>query len=449
MDGVRFRHLSVSLGRQSPKKGARRKDLPERTRWKGGVFVDWRLGVSMAKAELNRRFVALSVCPPSRSKVDFFDLEQRGFMLEVRASGGKTFYQRYTDLRGRERQFKIGPADVLTLDQARRKARLVLAQALVGEDPQQQRRELRATPTLKEFVRERYLPHVKSYKRSWCTDETVLRLHILPSLGAQPVDQIKNEEIAELLRRMREKGYASGTTNRVLILIRYIFNLGRKWRVAGMAQNPTLGLSTAPDVQRDRFLSPEEAHRLIVAIESDENQTAAQAVMLLLLTGGRRNEITQAKWEYVNWERRTLLVPLSKSGKPRAIALNAQALALLRAIARNDANPYIFPSPINGRPSASLFFPWDRIRKRAGLKDVRLHDLRHSYASFLVNQGVSLYVVQGLLGHAHSRTTQRYAHLAHETLLDAAERISVIAKSVAGALPAAKSELEQPKGALS
>src|ERR1044072_638910 len=385
---------------------------------------DWHveLCVVMARAELNRHFVNSAACPHGRAKIDYFDTEHRGFMLEVRASGGKTFYQRYTDKRGRERQFKIGPADVLGLDQARRKARFVLAQALSGDDPQQERRQLRAIPTLREFVRERYLPHVKSYKRSWATDETVLRLHIVPALGAEPVDQIKNEQISDLMQRMRCRGYASGTTNRVLILIRYIYNLGRKWRVAGMAQNPTLGLSTAPDVQRDRFLSPEETQRLIVAIEEDENQTAARAILLLLLTGGRRNEITQAKWEYVNWERRTLLVPLSKSGKPLAIALNGQALVLLRAVPRTD-NPYIFPSPVNGKPSASLFFPWDRIRKRAGLKDVRLHDLRHSYASFLVNQGVSLYVVQGLLGHAHSRTTQRYAHLAHETLQDAAELV--------------------------
>lgn len=192
-------------------------------------------------------------------------------------------------------------------------------------------------------MRDRYLPHVKSYKRSWCTDETVLRLHILPLLGAKPVDQVKNEDISELLQAMRQKGYASGTTNRVLILLRYIYNLGRKWRVAGMSENPTMGLATAPDVQRDRFLTPEESQRLIVAIERDENQTAAQAIMLLLLlTGARRNEITQAKWDYVSWERRTLLVPLSKSGKPRAIALNAQALALLRAIPRTD-NPYVFP----------------------------------------------------------------------------------------------------------
>lgn len=400
----------------------------------------------MPKVQLTRQFTGTADCPPGRSKIDFFDVDQRGFMLEVRASGGKTFYQRYTDSRGRERQFKLGPADVLTLDQARRKARLVLAQALIGEDPQQQRRELRATPTLKEFVHARYLPHVKSYKRSWCTDETVLRLHIIPALGAEPVDQVKNEQIADLLRRMRDKGYSSGTTNRVLILIRYIYNLGKKWRVAGMSQNPTLGLSTAPDVQRDRFLSAEETQHLIAAIEVDENRVAAQAIMLLLLTGGRRNEITQAKWEYINWERRTLLVPLSKSGKPRAIALNAQALALLRAIPREHDNPYIFPSPVNGKPSASLFFPWDRIRKRAGLKDVRLHDLRHSYASFLVNQGISLYVVQGLLGHAHSRTTQRYAHLAHETLLDAAERISLVATSDGRSGVPAAAKADQNRG---
>jgi hypothetical protein len=174
----------------------------------------------MPRVHLTRQFAQAATCPPGRPKIDFFDADQRGFMLEVRSSGGKTFYQRYTDARGRERQFKLGPAEILTLDQARRKARLVLAQALIGEEPQQQRRVLRETPTLNESVRDRYLPHVKSYKRSWCTDETVLRLHILPALGAEPVDQVKNEAISELLEAMRQKGYASGTTNRVLILSR-------------------------------------------------------------------------------------------------------------------------------------------------------------------------------------------------------------------------------------
>lgn len=345
-------------------------------------------------------------------------------MLEVRCSGGKTFYQRYTDARGCERQFKIGSVDVLSLSVARRKAREIVAQVLIGTDPRTRKAELRSIPTLAKLVHERYLPHVMSYKRSWKTDETVLRIHILPALGSEYVDRISAEPIAALVQRMREKGYATGTTNRVVIVLRHIFNLARKWRIAGVVENATAGIALAPEVNRERFLSIEEAQRLIASIEQDENEIAKKAIMLLLLTGARRNEVTHAKWEHVDWDKRTLLVPLSKSGKPRSIALNAAAIALLRSVRTTDRGPYIFPAPTTDRPSPSLYFPWQRIRVRAGMPDLRLHDLRHSFASFLVNSGVSLYVVQGLLGHAHTRYTQRYAHLTPDTLLDAAETMS-------------------------
>jgi integrase len=118
------------------------------------------------------------------------------------------------------------------------------------------------------------------------------------------------------------------------------------------------------------------------------------------------------------------LVPVAKTGRPRLITLNGPAVDLLRSITPLSGNPFIFPSAVTGRPCPSLHFPWLRIRKRSGLLDVRLHDLRHSFASFLVNKGVSLYVVQGLLGHTQPRMTQRYAHLAHQTLRDAAEVVS-------------------------
>lgn len=225
---------------------------------------------------------------------------------------------------------------------------------------------------------------------------------------------------------MTEAGYATGTSNRVVIVLRHIYNLARKWRIPTVKDNPTAGIVLAPDVNRERFLDLEEAQRLLSSIREDENSVAANAILLLMLTGARRNEVTYAKWDYVDWEKRTLLVPLSKSGKRRTIALNAAAMELLRAIPRTENCPYIFPSPITDRPSPSLHFPWLRIKERAGLHDLRLHDLRHSFASFLVNKGVSLYIVQGLLGHAHARYTQRYAHLTPDTLLSAAEAVSGI-----------------------
>jgi integrase len=383
----------------------------------------------LPKAFLTSAFVRQSVCPAGARRIDYFDEDLPGFMLEVRSSGGKTFYQRYRDSRGRERQFKIGSTRALTVRQARSKARSILAEAVLGNNPQEQRELLRKIPTLAGFVRDSYLPFAKNAKRSWRTDETVLPIHILPRLGRLALDQISSPQVAELLHHMREQQYASGTTNRVLVLFRYTFNLAKKWGISGVSNNPAAELKTAPDVCRERFLTAEETHRLLKALDTDENQTAAQSIKLLLLTGARRNEITRAKWEYIDWQKKTLLVPCSKSGRPRLIQLNSAALELLRSLPREPGNAFIFPSPVTGRPSASLHFPWTRIRKRAGLTGFRLHDLRHSFASFLVNNGVSIYVVQGLLGHANIRATQRYAHLANETLSDAAELIPAVVLS--------------------
>jgi integrase len=218
----------------------------------------------------------------------------------------------------------------------------------------------------------------------------------------------------------------SELVGRVVVILRYLFNLASKWKVLKGNENPTAGIPVPPDVQRNRFLDRGEIGRLVAALASDENQVVAKAILLLLLIGARRNEVTHARWEHVDLEASTLFVPLSKSGKPRYVILNVDAVAVLRSIPRLLGNPYVFPSPVTGRPCASLHFPWQRIRTKAGLRDVRIHDLRHSFASTLVNEGVSLYRVQRLLGHLNARATQRYAYLSSETLAEAAETMSTI-----------------------
>jgi integrase len=408
----------------------------------------------MPVVRLSPAFVRHVSCPSETKKIDYFDITMRGFMLEVRSSGGKTFYQRYTDERGRERQFKIGPADVLTLRQAKRKATQIKAQAILGGDPQRQRQERRSIPTLRVFVEERYLPFVQTYKRSWQTDEIVLRVHVLPHLGHLFMDEITTERIVEIVAAMRSDEYAPGTVGRVIVILRYLFNLARKWNVLRASKNPAAAIPVPPDVQRNRFLDKLESKKLVEVLVSDENQVAAKAILLLLLTGARRNEITHARWEHVDLEASTLFVPLSKSGKSRYVVLNTDAVAVLRSVPRLPSNPYVFPSPATGRPSASLYFPWHRIRTKAGLGDVRLHDLRHSFASALVNDGKDLYTVQRLLGHTNAKATQRYSHLSRETLAEAAEamgkligpilkQVSRASEEVTGDLP---SDPLRPKG---
>ena len=228
----------------------------------------------MPRIILTRRVVRDATCPSGQPKIDLFDARQTGFLLKVRKSGGKTFYQRYIDARGRTRQFKIGAADVLGLSPARRKGRSIVAQALIGDDPQERRAELRSIPTLAGLVRDLFLPHIQSYKRSWRTDETVLRVHVLPILGAHCIDEIRCDAIAAIVQRMRLEGYASGTTNRVVIVLRHLFDLARKWRVPGAGDNPTAGIRACTGHQSRTVPQSRRGQTADSSIEKDENEAA-------------------------------------------------------------------------------------------------------------------------------------------------------------------------------
>jgi integrase len=168
------------------------------------------------------------------------------------------------------------------------------------------------------------------------------------------------------------------------------------------------------------FLSKEQVAVLLDALATSENRDLLAIVKFLLLTGARKQEALKAEWRDFDLANRTWVIPLSKSGTARKVAISDALVALLETLPSRGASPYLFANPATGKPYVAIWYAWDSARKRAGLAHVRIHDLRHSFASFLVNSGRSLYEVQKLLGHAHIKTTQRYAHLSDETLISAA-----------------------------
>lgn len=294
-------------------------------------------------------------------------------------------------------------------------------------------------PTIGAFFTEKYLPYIKSYKRSWDTDDSMMRNHLLSKLGHEHMGSLTPSDVAVFVEQMKSEGYAPGTCNRALVLLRYGYTLAVRWKLPGVESNPVKEVKNLSDDNKiERFLTAEQTSRLLAAVR--ESEMLPYIVMFLLYTGARKREVLDAKWADVDWARKSWRIPKTKSGKIRHIPLSSGALQLLESLKRlatmaggmNSAGrgdlacQHIFANPQTGLPYVSFYYSWDAARVRAGLPDLRVHDLRHSFASFLVNAGRSLYEVQELLGHADIRTTSRYAHLSRERLFEAVEMVQVV-----------------------
>ena len=384
---------------------------------------------------------------PATGAVGYFDTEIKGFLLEHRASGGATFYFRYRDPAGRVRLNRIGRIDEISVSDARAMAHKMKQMVTEGGDPKVESHRLKDVPTFSDFVAERYLPYAKTRKRSWRIDETMLRHHLLPTFGQQRMNRITRSEVAAFHHALLGKNYAAGTCNRMLVLLRFIFNCAIRWDVLPPKSNPCDGVELFEDHgARERYLTAEEVQRLFDELDRNRNVQVGQVIRLLLYTGARKREILDAQWSEIDFRRRLLTIPAarSKSKKPHHIPLSDAAVELLQSLPRDANVPWVFCNPKTGRPPTSIFCAWDTIRKKVGLAEVRLHDLRHSYASFLVNAGRSLYEVQKLLGHHDPKVTMRYAHLAPQAMLDAANvvgnaiaRRPAAAQDMGGQVPAA------------
>ncbi len=372
--------------------------------------------------KLTKRTVDALKPRPGRDLV-VFDSEVSGFGVRVKSSGRKSYLIQYRNAGGRSRRLTIAGHGRMTAEEARNEAKQLLAAAARGQDPAEERRRALRVPTVAQLAALYVKRHAQPGKKTAIADESMLRRYIVPAFGARKVEAITRGDVARLHHDLAATPYAA---NRVLALISVMFNLAESWGLRAPASNPCRHLKRYPERKRERFLSAEEIQRLGAAFAKSqgvEHPSALAAIRLLLLTGARRSEILTLKWEYVDLPRYALRLPDSKTGA-KVIALGAAAAALLARLDRYEDNPYVCWGNTAGGHFVGLQHVWQRIRRRAELPKVRLHDLRHSFASFGAGAGLGLPILGALLGHKHPVTTARYAHLANDPQRAAADRIT-------------------------
>lgn len=395
-----------------------------------------------------------------------WDDNPKGLGLRVYPSGRKAFIVYYRDAGGSDRLATIGDFGIFTLDQARDAAREMLREAAGGADVLKVRRAHKAAPTFGDLMKayeERHAPT----KKTGAEDLRRMRKH-LDGWKARKLTDITREDVRSLASKIthspREVGIRKGKvprkiskaaalakatappkprapkkpkvyeSNRTVALVSKMFALAELWALVPAGHpNPCKGVSMAKEVKRDRWVEPTELPKLAAAIDAEANPYARAALWLYLLTGCRKSELLGARWEDVKEDRKVLRLAETKNGKPHEIPLAPAALAMISALPRQDGNPYLFPSPrVEKRPMEDLRAAWNRVREAAGVKDVRLHDLRRTVGSWLAQSGNSLHLIGRVLNHSNTSTTAIYARFAQDAVREAMEAHATQLLSVAG-----------------
>jgi integrase len=363
-----------------------------------------------------------------------WDSTLAGFGIKVLPSGKRRYVVKYRHGGGRsgqQRWYQVGTHGTITLDQARDTARQVLAAVGRGEDPQASKQGFREAPTVAELWQRFETEHLSSRKPKTITNyKQVWRLHIAQQLAQKKVADVTRDDIYRLHRKVSHAPYQA---NRTLAVLSKMFNLAERWNIRADGTNPCRHVEKYKETARKRYLSSEEISTLGKSmrqglISQEETPHMIGGIQLLLLTGARVSEILGAQWDWIDWERRILNLPDSKTGA-KPIYLSEPAIDILKhlkSLPSADTNPYVIAGRNKGKPLDNLRKPWGRIQARAGRSGIRIHDLRHTAASIGVSQGMSLPVISRLLGHTQASTTQRYAHVGTDPALEAANKIGAV-----------------------
>lgn len=402
----------------------------------------------MAQGHLTKRAVDALRCDAGKDRAFLWDDALAGFGVAAFPTGRKVYVAQYRKA-GRSRRITIGEHGRLTPDEARSQAKVILGAVEKGNDPIAERRAARAVRTFGEVGEEFLSLHVAAKRKERTYDEyaALFRGHVKPAIGGKRIVDVRRADAARLHARMADRPFQA---NRAIAFISAVWNWAARRDEVALADNPAKGIERYPEQGRERFLTSAELARLGDALREaetvglpwavDEVKPSAKhlakpdkrrvkldpfavgAIRLLILTGARLREILDAQWPQVDLERGVIFLSDSKTGK-KPIYLSAAAQAVLASLPRIEGNPHIIAGAKDGAPRADLKKPWAAVKRAAGLEGVRLHDLRHSFASFGAGASLGLPIIGKLLGHSQAATTHRYAHLDTDPLRRAVDTI--------------------------
>lgn len=367
-------------------------------------------------------------CPAGISRQELCDADLPGLYIEVRATspGQGTYYLRYKDSSKKTCHKRIGSTADMTLADARKQAKALKAEIAMGINPKGEAKKVMLTYDA--FFTEHYLPYVTPRKRSWKRDEELYRLRIKKVFGDKKLDAITRQEVQIFHTALLAEGLAPASCDHHIKLIRQSLNLAIEWDM--LQTNPAAKVPLfSVDNKVEHYLNDEQLGKLLAVLRSpDSPRSVCQIALFLLSTGARLNEALSAKWADIDRQTRVWRIPatVSKSRKIRVVPLNDSALEVLAELDTEGQFEHLFVNRLTGKPYTTIMKVWSRLRLKAGLPFLRIHDLRHMYASFLVNSGRTLYEVQACLGHSDPKVTMRYSHLSSKSLQEAANSASIM-----------------------
>jgi integrase len=368
-------------------------------------------------------------CPDGKTRIEYCDQELPGLVFAVSDTGNgiASIALRYKNSEGKTSYIKIGRTSDITLADARKKAKLLKLEIANGSDPSQAKRDMKAIITFDILFHDYYLPFVKPRKRSWGRDEELYRLRISKKYGSKRLNEVTKMQVQNFQAELLAEGLAPATANHHVKLIRRMLNLAVDWGL--LEKNPVSRVGMLAEMnQKERYLSEDELVRLLQVLRTDSCRSVCQIILLLMSTGARLNEVLSATWDQVDRERKIWRIPASnsKSKRLRTVPLNESALDVINQLETEHKFDHLFINYKTDKPFVSIHKVWDKLRTKAQLPEMRIHDARHFFCGALASSGRSLYEIQVIAGHSDPKTTMRYAAVSSKALHSASSKASDI-----------------------